>query len=210
MLLAYGENPSFFLVGRQLGVHHQTVQRCVERALAYGVLRAPVSGCPPFPSPIKTISGLMLISTFWIGPRKSFFPGTPAQSDATQRMTCVQNSEVPSGDGLGTGLIGTARAAGSTTTGGGSATGVSGTGLVLFMSLQSPRLAVVPPNQLGGAREIPRGHRRTDPGVWLKVSAAPAPARKPGLTLCLRQRAGVAVHDGRLRPTRRLCLRISS
>ena len=40
MLLAYGENPSFFLVGRQLGVHHQTVQRCVERALAYGVLGA--------------------------------------------------------------------------------------------------------------------------------------------------------------------------
>jgi transposase len=40
MLLAYGENSSFFLVGRQLGVHHQTVQRCVERALAYGVLAA--------------------------------------------------------------------------------------------------------------------------------------------------------------------------
>src|SRR5580658_8876528 len=40
MLLAYGENPSFFLVGRQLGVHHQTVQRCVERALAYGALAA--------------------------------------------------------------------------------------------------------------------------------------------------------------------------
>jgi transposase len=40
MLLAYGENPSFFLVGRQLGVHHQTVQRCVERTLACGVLGA--------------------------------------------------------------------------------------------------------------------------------------------------------------------------
>jgi Homeodomain-like domain len=36
MLLAYRENPSFF----QVGVHHQTVQRCVERALAYGVLAA--------------------------------------------------------------------------------------------------------------------------------------------------------------------------
>src|SRR5437763_11462122 len=31
MLLAYRENPSFFAVGRRLGVHHQTVQRCVER-----------------------------------------------------------------------------------------------------------------------------------------------------------------------------------
>jgi len=40
MLLAYHENPSFFAVGRQLGVHHQTVQRCVERALAYGALAA--------------------------------------------------------------------------------------------------------------------------------------------------------------------------
>ena len=40
MLLAYHENPSFFAVGRQLGVHHQTVQRCVERALAYDALAA--------------------------------------------------------------------------------------------------------------------------------------------------------------------------
>src|SRR6201997_856944 len=40
MLLAYRENPSFFAVGRRLGVHHQTVQRCVERALAYGPLVA--------------------------------------------------------------------------------------------------------------------------------------------------------------------------
>jgi transposase len=40
MLLAYRESPSFFLVGRKLGVHHQTVQRCVERALAYGVMAA--------------------------------------------------------------------------------------------------------------------------------------------------------------------------
>ncbi|TAJ73630.1 MAG: IS630 family transposase, partial [Gallionellaceae bacterium] len=31
MLLAYREDPSFFAVGRALGVHHQTVQRCVER-----------------------------------------------------------------------------------------------------------------------------------------------------------------------------------
>src|SRR5271166_6738434 len=34
MLLAYREDPSFFAVGRALDVHHQTVQRCVERALA--------------------------------------------------------------------------------------------------------------------------------------------------------------------------------
>jgi len=40
MLLAYGENPSFFAVGQRFGVHHQTVQRCVERAVAYGPLAA--------------------------------------------------------------------------------------------------------------------------------------------------------------------------
>jgi transposase len=40
MLLAYRDNPSFCAVGRGLGVHHQTVERCVERALAYGPLAA--------------------------------------------------------------------------------------------------------------------------------------------------------------------------
>src|SRR3974390_1914200 len=40
MLLAYRQQPSFFAVGQKLGVHHQTVQRCVERGLAYGALAA--------------------------------------------------------------------------------------------------------------------------------------------------------------------------
>ena len=40
MLLAHRENPSFFAVGQALGVHHQTVQRCVERALAHGAMAA--------------------------------------------------------------------------------------------------------------------------------------------------------------------------
>src|SRR5207253_8217502 len=40
MLLAYGADASFFAVGRALGVHHQTVQRCVERAVAYGPMAA--------------------------------------------------------------------------------------------------------------------------------------------------------------------------
>ena len=40
MLLRYAEKPSFYAVGQRLGVHHQTVQRCVERALAYGPLAA--------------------------------------------------------------------------------------------------------------------------------------------------------------------------
>jgi transposase len=40
MLLAYQENPSFWAVGQRIGVHHQTVQRCVERAVTLGALSA--------------------------------------------------------------------------------------------------------------------------------------------------------------------------
>src|SRR4029077_1669428 len=40
ILLAYWEDRSFFAVAQALGVHHQTVQRCVERALAYGPMAA--------------------------------------------------------------------------------------------------------------------------------------------------------------------------
>ena len=40
ILLAYREDPSFFAVGRALGLHHQTVQRCVERAVVEGALAA--------------------------------------------------------------------------------------------------------------------------------------------------------------------------
>ena len=40
MLLAYREEPSFFAVAQAAGVHHQTVQRCVERALAHGPIAA--------------------------------------------------------------------------------------------------------------------------------------------------------------------------
>ena len=40
ILLGYWENSSFFAVGRALGLHHQTVQRCVERAVAEGPVAA--------------------------------------------------------------------------------------------------------------------------------------------------------------------------
>jgi transposase len=51
MLLAYRDKPSFFAVAQAVGVHHQTVQRCVERALACGPIAAlddrPRSGREP-------------------------------------------------------------------------------------------------------------------------------------------------------------------
>ena len=36
ILLGYWKDSSFFAVGQALGLHHQTVQRCVERAVAEG------------------------------------------------------------------------------------------------------------------------------------------------------------------------------
>ena len=40
ILLGYWKDSSFFAVGRALGLHHQTVQRCVERAVAEGPMAA--------------------------------------------------------------------------------------------------------------------------------------------------------------------------
>lgn len=40
MLLRYREDPSFYSVGRALGVAHQTVQRCVVRAVKLGTMAA--------------------------------------------------------------------------------------------------------------------------------------------------------------------------
>src|SRR6202451_3513766 len=40
IFLAFREAPSFFAVSRALGLHHQTVQRCVERAVAEGPMAA--------------------------------------------------------------------------------------------------------------------------------------------------------------------------
>src|SRR5436189_220149 len=38
ILLAYRKDPSFYAVGQALGIHAQTVQRCIERAKAEGAL----------------------------------------------------------------------------------------------------------------------------------------------------------------------------
>ena len=47
ILLAYWEDRSFFAVAQAIGVHHQTVQHCVERALAYGPRRRSTIGRGP-------------------------------------------------------------------------------------------------------------------------------------------------------------------
>jgi len=55
LLLAYWKDPSFFAVGRALGVHPQTVQRCVERAAAEGALAALDERPRPGREPVITL-----------------------------------------------------------------------------------------------------------------------------------------------------------
>ncbi|WP_247338320.1 IS630 family transposase [Bradyrhizobium sp. CW4] len=52
--LAYRKNPSFCAVGQSVGLHHQTVQRCVERALGYGPLAAIEDRPRPGKEPVIT------------------------------------------------------------------------------------------------------------------------------------------------------------
>lgn len=54
ILLAYRESLSFFAVGHAVGVHHQTVQRCVERAAVEGPIAALDDRSPPGKAPTIT------------------------------------------------------------------------------------------------------------------------------------------------------------
>ena len=54
MLLAYRETQSFYAVGRDVGVRHQTVERCVRRAERLGVLAALDDSPRPGREPIIT------------------------------------------------------------------------------------------------------------------------------------------------------------
>jgi hypothetical protein len=65
MLLAYREMLSFYAVGRSLGVHHQTVERCIERALALTWLAAQPAGRFEFTFTPKHGSWLNLIEGFF-------------------------------------------------------------------------------------------------------------------------------------------------
>jgi transposase len=55
ILLSYRESSSFFAVGRALGLHHQTVQRCVERAVAEGPMAVLDDRPRPGKEPIITL-----------------------------------------------------------------------------------------------------------------------------------------------------------
>jgi len=54
MLLAYRETPSFYAVGRVIGVTHQTVERCLRRAERLGVMAALDDSPRPGREPVIT------------------------------------------------------------------------------------------------------------------------------------------------------------
>src|SRR6266403_1874147 len=57
ILLAYREDPALFAVGRSLRLHHQTVQRCVERAVVEGSIAALDDRPRPGREPSITLEG---------------------------------------------------------------------------------------------------------------------------------------------------------
>ena len=54
MLLAYRETPSFYAVGRAIGVTHQTVERCLRRAQRLGLMSALDDSARPGREPVIT------------------------------------------------------------------------------------------------------------------------------------------------------------
>src|SRR5215469_9972109 len=77
ILLGYRTEPSFFAVARALGLHHQTVQRCVERAVAEGPM--PALDDRPRPGRERTITleeGMVGV----LGVPKSQGTGLPART----------------------------------------------------------------------------------------------------------------------------------
>jgi transposase len=55
ILLAYRQDPSFYAVARTMGLHAQTVQRCIERAKAEGALAALDERARPGKEPTITV-----------------------------------------------------------------------------------------------------------------------------------------------------------
>src|SRR5580700_9008978 len=104
ILLAYREDPSFFAVGRALGLHHQTVQRCVERAVAEGPLAAlddrPRPGREPTITPEAKAAGVVGVPEgegTWLSPRTvdNAASGPPRSRAWTRGGTCVPRQPRP-------------------------------------------------------------------------------------------------------------------
>jgi transposase len=93
MLLAYREDPSFFAVAQAMRVHHQTVQRCVERAFAYG----PIAALDDRPRPGKepTITAEAKAWVVNLACRKAKELGYPHELWTTRLLACHAREEGP-------------------------------------------------------------------------------------------------------------------
>ena len=85
ILLAYRENPSFYAVARMLGLHHQTVQRYVERAVAQGPMSALDDRPHPGKEPIITLEAKAWLRS--LACRKAKDLGYPHELWTTRLLT---------------------------------------------------------------------------------------------------------------------------
>ena len=89
ILLAYREDPSFFAVARALGLHHQTVQRCVERAVAEGPIAALDDRPRPGREPTITPEAKAWLVCRWrAGRRRNWAIRTNFLDDAASGLPC--------------------------------------------------------------------------------------------------------------------------
>jgi transposase len=84
ILLAYREDPSFYAVGRALGLHPQTVQRCVERAVAEGSMAALDDRPHPGKEPTITLEAKAWL--VWLACRKAKEFGYPHELWTTRLL----------------------------------------------------------------------------------------------------------------------------
>ena len=93
ILLAYREAPSFFAVGRALGLHHQTVQRCVERAVAEGPFAALDDRPRPGREPTITLEAKAWLVS--LACRKAKELGYPHELWTTRLLACHAREHGP-------------------------------------------------------------------------------------------------------------------
>ena len=90
MLLAYRDNPSYFAVAQALGLHHQTVQRCVERAVAYGPMAALEDRPRPGREPTITVAAKAWLVSLACEKAKEF--GYPPELWTTRLLAAMRGS----------------------------------------------------------------------------------------------------------------------
>jgi transposase len=93
ILLAYREDPSFFAVARAFGFHHQTVQRCVERAVVEGPMAALDDRPRPGREPTITFEARAWLLDLACRKAKEF--GYPHELWTTRLLACHARAHGP-------------------------------------------------------------------------------------------------------------------